>query len=293
VPLIPWVSGCRASLPPGPSADSGEAAGSLLHASAVAHGLPRYRAITDVNVSYAGHWRRLVGKLQPDLVDSGFRGGSEERLLLRDGVIAQSHSGPQGHKQVVRINTSSSGSSVCVWFNGEETHDPHRTDAAALVAEAYALFLLGPLLLTVNELPHRNIEAALAGTAELKLDGGKRLCDVLNLKVSPGIGNSESDQLALYIDRETRLMQRVRMTLNGLESTRGALVDIDTQRHVSLYGIMWPTAFHERLLRPAPLDVHTWKLTGLDINRGESATDVEGPGFAGKALSPAKPLPVA
>jgi len=80
------------------------------------------------------------------------------------------------------------------------------------------------------------------------------------------------------------------MTLNGLESTRGALVDIDLSEHRSMYGIMWPTAFHERLLRPVPLDVHEWRLAGLDINRGESRAELSGSVFVGKALAPATPL---
>jgi hypothetical protein len=290
VPLIQLASGCRASLPPWPSPGSSPDALSLLHDSAMAHGLTAFLGINDINVSYAGHWRRLVGILQPALVDFGFRGGSEERLLLRDGLIGQSHSGPKGHKQVVRLNTPQDGSSVHVWFNGEEAHDKDRIDAAALVAEAYSLFLLGPLLLVVNS-PPRNIQAAVAGTAKVRQEEHTHLCDVLDLKMSPGLGNSESDQLALYIDRETRLMRRVRMTLNGLESTRGALVDIDTFRHRYLHGINWPTAFHERLLRPAPLDVHEWRLTGLDVNRGESAAEISGPAFTGKALTPAAPLP--
>jgi hypothetical protein len=292
VPLIPLASGCRASLPPWSASSTDPNARSLLHDAATAHGLTAYPSIRDLNVSYAGHWRRLVGILQPVLVDSGFRGGSEERLLLREGVVAQSHSGIKGHKEVVRISAQSQGSSVHVWFNGEETHDRDRIDAAALVAEAYSLFLLGPILLAVNAAPHREIQAALGGTAELKQSQEKYLCDVLYLRMSPGIGNSEADQLALYIDHETRLMRRVRMTLNGLESTRGALVDIDTFEHRAMYGVIWPTAFHERLLRPAPLDVHEWRLTGLDINRGESAAEIAGPAFTGSALPPATPLAI-
>jgi hypothetical protein len=290
VPLIQLAGGCRASLPPWPSPGSSQDALPLLHDSAMAHGLTAYSDINDINVSYTGHWRRLVGILQPVLVDFGFRGGSEERLLLRDGLIGQSHSGPKGQKQVVRLNTPQDGSNVHVWFNGEQAHDKDRIDAAALVADAYSLFLLGPLLLVVNS-PQRDIQAAVAGTAQVTQEEHTHLCDVLDLKMSPGLGNSESDQLALYIDRETRLMRRVRMTLNGLESTRGALVDIDTFRHRFLHGINWPTAFHERLLRPAPLDVHEWRLTGLDINRGESPADISGPAFTGKALTPAAPLP--
>lgn len=291
VPLIPLASGCRASLPPWSGSASDREALSLLHDSASAHGLAAYATLSDVNVSYAGHWRRLVGIVQPVLVDAGFRGGSEERILLREGIIAQSHDGPKGHKQVVRTNPTNGGSSVHVWFNGEETQDRDRLDAAALVAEAYALFLFGPLLLVTNERPHRELQTALAGTVELKQDKHTYSCDVVSVRASPGIGNSASDQLALYIDRDTRLMRRVRMTINGLESTQGALVDIDTSEHQALHGIMWPTAFHERLLRPAPLDVHKWRLTGLDINRGESPAELSGPVFTGKALRPAAPLP--
>ena len=287
VPLLPLASGCRASLPPWPDADSGQEALRLLRASAAAHGESAYPAIHDLNVSYSGNWRWLVGKLQPDLVDSGFRGGSQERLLLHDGVIAQRHTGPSGHKQVVRSISAGNISTTHVWFNDVETQSRDQIDAAALVAEAYSLFLLGPILLTANQRPHREIQAASAATTDLTVDGRHRICDVLNLKVTPGIGNSASDQLALYIDRNTRLMQRVRMTLNGLESTRGALVDIDTYEHKLLHGIMWPTAFHERLRRPAPLDVHQWRLTGLDIDRGESLGELNGSTFNGKALAPA------
>ncbi len=257
----------------------------------MAHGLNAYSSLHDINVSYAGHWRRLVGLIQPVLVDAGFRGGSEERLLLREGIIAQSHSGPKGSKQVVVVDAAQDGGRARVWFNGDEAYDKDRLDAAALVADAYALFLLGPLLLAVNASPHREIRAALAGTAGIREGERTHPCDVLNLNIRPGLGNSESDQLALYIDRETRLMRRVRMTLNGLESTQGALVDIDTSGHRYLHGIHWPTAFHERLLRPAPLDVHLWRLTGLDIDRGESPAEVSGPAFTGNARAPAAPLP--
>ena len=288
-PLLPLESGCRASLPAA-APNSGPAALALLKMSAEAHGLSSYGAIHDLNVSYAGHWRRLVGKLQPALVDAGFRGGSEERLMLREGVTAQSHTGPQGHKQVVRINPLQGAGTIQVWYNGVAALDRERLDAAALVADAYALFLLGPMLLVVNEHPRRDIVAALAGTAELVQDQQKFQCDVLHCQVSPGFGNAESDQLALYIDRDSRLMRRVRMTLNGLESTRGALVDIDTSEHRSLHGLLWPTAFHERLLRPAPLDVHHWRLAGLDINRGETRGEIEGPAFMGNAVAPAAPL---
>jgi hypothetical protein len=176
---------------------------------------------------------------------------------------------------------------VHVWYNGEETKDRDRTDAAALVADAYSLFLLGPMLLVENENPHRDIQASMAGTAEVKQDKGTYACDLINLSVRPGFGNSETDQLVLFVERATRLMRRVRMTINGLESTRGALVEIDTYEHRQMHGVFWPTSFHERLLHPAPLDVHSWRLTGLDVDRGESRAELSGPTFTGKASSPA------
>jgi hypothetical protein len=291
VPLVPLASGCRATLPRWSVPASSNDAFALLNESANAHGLTAYATINDINVSYAGHWRRLVRVLQPALVDAGFRGGSEERLLVREGVIAQSHHGPKGHKQVVRATAASEGSDIHVWFNGQEAHDRDRLDAAALVAEAYALFLLGPILLIVNEKPRRDIQAALAGTAQVKQGKRLHLCDVINLRVSPGFGNCDFDQLAVYISRDSHLMLKVRMTINGLESTRGALVDVDTSQHRSLHGMMWPTAFHERLLRPAPLDVHHWRLTGLDINRGESRAELSGQDFSGSAVPAAAVLP--
>ena len=286
VPLLPVVSGCRATLPVSLPAPSDQDAIALLRQSADAHGLAAYTSIQDLNVSYAGHWRRLVGVLQPTLVDSGFRGGSQERLLLRDGITAQSHLGPKGHKQVVRISAGT-GSSTEVWLNEVQIHDRDRVDAAAFVVEAYALFLLGPILLVANQNPHRETQAALAKMQELRQGKARYSCDVLNLKVRPGFGNADEDELALYIDRDTHLMRRVRMTINGLESTRGALVDVDTYEHRLIHGIMWPTAFHERLLRPAPLDVHQWRLTGLDINRGLRPAELTGPQFTGNALIPA------
>lgn len=286
LPSFP-LAGCRASLPRESGSFSSDQALSLLRRSAEAHGLSACAQISDVNVSYAGRWRWLVSRLQPALVDSQFRGGSQERWLLREGVYAQSHQGPEGHKQVLRAYPGGEDARTRVWFNGQESQDPEQIDAAALVIDAYQLFLLGPILLATNLNPRREIRVALAKPDIVEQAQKKFTCEVLSVYLNPGFGNSRADRLALYIDRDTLLMRRVRMTLNGLESTRGALVDIDTYEHRLLEGIFWPTVFHERLRRPAPLDVHTWQLTGLDVNRGETAVDVSAPEFLGKAIPPA------
>ena len=46
-------------------------------------------------------------------------------------------------------------------------------------------------------------------------------------------------------------------------------------------------AVTERLVHPLPLPVHEWRITGLDVNRGYSPSDVLGPEFTGAAARPA------
>ncbi len=228
-----------------------------------------------------------MNRLQPDLVDAGFRGGSEERLLLRDRLVAQAHTGPDGSKQVLRQNSLAQGN-VRVWLNGAETQDRNRRDAAALVADGYSLFLLGPTLLAGAA--DRLLVLALAPAERVDVFGQALDCDVLRVRASPGLGFSATDQLALFIDRGERLMRRVRFTLNGLDSTRGAVAEVDCGDHVTVAGVRWPTRFHERLLRPLPLPVHDWRLTGLDVNRGLTRAEVGGAVLAGNAVTPSAAL---
>ena len=101
--LAPILGGCAAPLRKLSRSTTSPEAQALLNASAASHGLSSLLPISDLNVSYDGRWPSVIGSLQPALVDSGFRGGSQERLLLRGPlVVAQSHSGPKGHKQVLR-----------------------------------------------------------------------------------------------------------------------------------------------------------------------------------------------
>jgi hypothetical protein len=86
-------------------------------------------------------------------------------------------------------------------------------------------------------------------------------------------------------------MRRARFSVEGLDSTRGAIAEVDTFGHIALFGVHWPTRFQERLLRPLPLPVHDWRMTGLDVNRGFAAADIDGSSFAGAAAAPAGALP--
>ena len=289
--LGPALASCAAPLPPLDSATA-PGAQALLTESAAAHGSAAFAGMADISVSYAGEWGGVVDRLQPELVDAGFRGGSQERLLLQGRMVAQAHAGPRGRKQVVRRTPAGQQGDVRVWFNGEDTTGTDRRSTnlrggAALVADAYSLFLLGPLVLARHWAADRALAMALAGTGRVRVEGTDHECDVLRVRVVPGLGLSEGDDLALYIDRTARLMRRVRITLNGMEGTRGALAEVDASGHVLHAGVRWPTRFAERLLRPLPLHVHDWRLTGLDVNRGMTPADVGGPEFTGRAAAAA------
>jgi hypothetical protein len=224
-------------------------------------------------------------------VESGFRGASQERLLPREGILAQAQTGPSGQKQVVRRPGPGDQGDVSVWFNGDESHDTDRRAAAALVADGYTLFLLGPMLLAGDWADKRSLTLELAAPERIVVGDDEYWCDVARARMRPGIGLSDGEDLAVFIDRDARLMRRVRFTVNGMDSTRGAIAEVDTWDHVLLHGVRWPTRFHERLLRPLLLPVHDWRLTGLDINRGFGAADIGGAAFAGKAVALAGALP--
>ena len=281
-PAVPALQGCGTPLPVSLNAATTPAAQALLKDSAEAHGLKAFQAIQDLSVSYSGEWRALIGKLQPALVDAAFRGSSEERMLLREGVVAQAHTGPGGRKQVLRKAGSTSPGEVRVWFNGEEARDAERRAAAALVADAYPLFLLGPMLLVDRPLVLE------LGDVEWV---DEHACDVLRLQLTPGLGHARVDQVALFIDRRQRLLRRVRFTLDGLESTKGAIAEVEMFDHQTIHGVRWPTRFYERLIRPIRMPVHDWNLTGLDINRGLRLADIDASEFRSAAAVRAGVLP--
>jgi hypothetical protein len=306
LPVLPGLQACAPLLPALPGGATPPEAAELLAVSARAHGLAAFAKFTDLSVSYTGHWHRLVARLQPALVDAGFRGESQERLLLRDGLVAQAHTGPRGHKYVVRRTVGAERGelgqrgAIRVWFNGEESQDEERLAAAALVVDGYGLFLTGPMWLVESghaershaERSHaeRSWNLRLGPRERITVNGEAQVCDVLRVQLVPGLGCSAADRLTLYIDSQAHLLRRVRFSLDGLESTRGAVAEVDTFDHVTIAGVVWPTNFYERLLRPLPLAVHRWRLTGLDVNRGLEPADVDGGTFLGRAEAPAGAL---
>ncbi len=281
-PMVGALSACSSPLPVSLTARSSPAATSLLNESAAAHGLAAFKGLSDISYSHDGSWRVLIDKLQPVLVDAGFRGKSEDRLLPREGVMAMASSGPAGRKFVLRRPSSHEFGEVRVWFNGEEARDSERRAAAALVADLYRLILLGPMLLA-----ERNLVLELGDVERV----GGLPCDVLRVQLAPGLGHSLFDQAALFIDRQERLLRRLRFSLEGLQSTRGTAHEVDMFDHQALHGMRLPTRFAEQRVQPTLIAVRDWRLTGLDVNRGFSAADLAGPEFGGAARQPAAALP--
>lgn len=275
----PFLAGCSTPLPlSAPSANEPEAAARLLQ-SAQAHGLAAYRGLTDINISYDGQWRPLIDRVQPVVVDAGFRGRSQERLMPALGLSAQAYTGPRGRKQVNwRRGANGQPGEVAVWFNGVLSTDLAAQRAAALVAEGYGLFLLGPLWLA-----ERGLAAQRAGTE--RVDG--RLCDVVNVWLKPGLGLVAADRVAVCIDSTDAVTRRVRFSLEGFAGTAGAVAEVDTYDHQRRFGVLWPMRSFERVVHPIALPAHDWRITGLDVNRGYPASALAGPEFTGAAAAPA------
>jgi hypothetical protein len=257
---------------------SDPAALALLTAAQRAHGKRAFASMRDVSVSYKGEWGSVAPRLQPVLVDRSFRGASEERLILgAQRSLAQEHTGPAGKKTVLRTPGT-----ITVAYNGVTSRDAEAVRAAALVADAYTMFLLGP-----QYFDRPGVVLALAGEKEVD----QAMCDQVLAVLRPGFGMAGEDRVLLSIDRAHKQLRRVRMTLNGLESTQGAEVEVTFRDFRRMAGMLWPTDFDERIRVPFNLHAHHWKLRGLDVNRGIQAEDLTAKGFQGRAVRPAAALP--
>lgn len=272
---LPWLGACSTPLPLGKQASGDAAAAALLLESAQAHGLEAYRLINDINVAYGGQWRPIIHRVQPEVVDIGYRGPSQERLMPKLGINAQAYTGPKGRKQVFWQRQPAQ---ALVWYDGQPSTVEPLTQAAALVADIYGFFLLGPLWVADRGLPWNR-------TGTERVHG--RLCDVVESTLVPGFGFSARDRMALCIDRADRLTRRIRFTLEGFAGTQGAVAETDTFDHQRRFGVMWPMRSYEEVVHPVRLPAHDWFITGLDVNRGYGAEALRGPQFSGAAAAPA------
>jgi hypothetical protein len=287
---LPALAGCANPLPLAatPPAQDDAAAARWLRESAEHHGWPRLQALNDINVAFAGQWRPLIDRIQPEVVDKPWRERSEERLLPRERFIAQAHRGSAGHKQVARASGRSAGDlgRVAVWYQGQPASSEPVLTASAMVADCCQLFLLGPLWLAQRLGTPAPARLALGGRVEVE----GRECQWVQAWVSPGLGLSANDRVDLAVDVQDRTTRRIRFTLEGFAGTRGAVAEVDTYEHERRDGIVWPMRSFERVVHPlGGLAAHDWRITGLDLDRGYGLADVQGAAFTGAAAAPARP----
>lgn len=275
---LPWLAACTTPLPLTRRPVDDPAARALLQRSAQAHGLVRYRDLRDLSVAYDGQWRPLVDRIQPALVDAAYRGRSEERLLPHRGIVAQAYRGTAGTKQV---SWRRADGSVSVWRNGTPSDDHDALQSAALVADAYGLFLLGPLWIL-----DRVSAAQRAGSARVD----DRDCDLVDVWLEPGLGRSALDRATLAIDRADAIARRFRFTLEGTPNTQGAVAEVETFDHVARDGLVVPTRFYERVVHPLRIPAHDWHMTGFDVDRGFTPRDLAATTFGGAAARPAESI---
>jgi len=248
------IASCSSLPLPGPRviSRSNKSAAEVLEKSAILQGDPwkNYRC---VEVAYQGKWSMLATKLQPVLSDPDFRKSSFEIYQPRLLQVSQVHSGPQGTKRVLRKNRSTE-----VGFNGTQSNDRDVIAAAALVSDAYTIFLFGPSWLSANGRDFHFLR-------ERTLD--EEPCQLVAGRLAPGIGSATADHFIAWIGKNSGLMKRFQFSLNGLDSTRGADVDVTFSEHWKAKdGSIWPAHFIEYIQRPILAKAHDWRMTALTLD---------------------------
>jgi len=234
-------------LPPSPEQQAPATA--LLRASAAAHGDP-WQTLDQVQISLEGEWSRLATRLQPTLTDPGYRVSSLETYRPPLNQVEQLHRGPAGTKSVLRSRPLTQ-----VSYGDQHTDDPEVIAAAALVADAYTIFLFGTSWLVdhaadLRLLPTRDLD----GTPCLLVAG----------RLTPGLGHAPEDHFITWIEQDSLLLRRFQFSLEGLDSTRGADVDITFSNiSPSPSGHLWPHHFLETIQRPLRAVAHEWHLRSI------------------------------
>ena len=227
-------------------------AAAILSSSAKVAGDP-WKRYTKVKVEYAGEWTTAAAKVQPLIVDRDFRKASVETFHTGIDLVEQTHTGPGGTKKV-----RSSDARTEVSYNGKVDDDPAKVEAAAMVADAYVMFTFGSSWLDAKG---KNLE--IVDRREL---AGEE-CWLIQGKVSPGYGMSESDGFIAWIGSESKLLRRIQFTIEGVETTKGADVSVDfSDFKKGADGSIWPTHFIENVERPIRIKAHEWDMLSLSAD---------------------------
>lgn len=257
--------------PPGPEAQT------LFDRMLAEHGGDLRAHPGDINLSSDGEWYPLILRIQPEVTDAGFRIVSEERYRPSAALYAVRYSGPQGVKHTV----STADGLTSLTYNGVPETNPIKRRATALTHDTFRMFHFGPSYFLDRT-------AAMVRLSDDVYDGQSYHRLLLTLR--PGFGDSAEDQAVLWIHPQTYRWFRVHQTLNGFESTQGAHVDTTFLDYRRVGGFLFPVKFIERVRGPLQIDAHRWWVTGIDLDRGWSASDVTGSAFTGRARATAAPL---
>ncbi len=262
---------------PASAFDDGLDAQAVFDRCLAAHGGDIRKHPGDFNLSTDGRWFALIQRIQPLVTDSAFRIRSEERYRPSEGLYAVRHTGPSGVKQVVR----SGGALASVRYNGVIETDPAKLRATAMTNDAFLMFHFGPSYFIGRVDRWQRL-------ADIE-ESGRRYRRLFGV-VRPGFGDTADDRVIVWIDAQSERLFRIHMTLNGFETTQGAHVDTTFLAYRDVAGYLLPVRFHERVRGPLQIDAHTWWTTGIDADRGWSASDVVGDGFDGTASTAATPI---
>lgn len=272
----------------------------MLMASADAHGGDGlFASVQRINVDYGdAQWLGRVWVFQPILVDRGYRGTSSEVINFGAGwpTTFQTHTGPDGEKDVLwpadqlpdsraRFAPPIAGGAA-VLYNGKPTADPdlreQQEEAAAMVAEAYRMFLTAPFYFTQRAGRGTNAGSTMIAVMSEpdEVEGIK--CDQVLVELRPGFGNSPVDRVQIAIAQDTKLVRRVRFSLDGFRGTRGATADVVRAGFIDVGGLILPTEFVEIVTHPLDREVHRWRALGIGVQHDGTAEQSQWPSASHK-----------
>ncbi len=277
--LMTLLSGCASKFPT-PTTDAFPASQDALTGEQVfaitfkQHGGDHLDELRNLNVGLTGKWKQLIRRIQPLVTDFSYRVDSQERVLPKERIYAAYYTGPAGNKAVFRTPRD-----VSVHYNNTQSSNAEVLSSTALTADAFHLFLLGPLALS-------DWQADFKRLSDKKLNGEEHYR--IYLKREPGFGYANNDEVVLWVHKETKLTRMVQITLLGHETTKAAHVETEFLGYINVGHYTFPRKFFERVNAPIAIDAHAWELTGIDINRDYQLTDLRKPGFSGAAQHTAK-----
>ena len=279
--LMPWaaLAGCASTWPPVPAGGGSSSARQRLGDSAEAHGAAAWAALKDVNLAVEGLGAAIGGQA------GGRSAPAQLRWLPATGVMAwQSASAAQPADPAPRLTMWrrwSSHNEQRAWRNGVPVSDASTLADAAQQADLLRLLWLGP----AAWVDHPGV----VNWAEPQTLDGRR-CDHLHLTGAQALGGAAPGRMSLFIDRDQGWLRRLRVSVDGAGAGDDT-VEIDLAEHRRLHGVLWPLRCQvnrpRASLGSAPA---TWRLTGLDVNRGLQAGDISGPVWSGGAAAPAQAL---